>query len=44
MQQKEMPSDKIIYELKNAVLSVEKAFLFREVIKKKTRNIFINPI
>ena len=34
MQQKEMPSDKIIYELKNAVLSVEKAFLFREVIKK----------
>ena len=34
MQQKEMPSDKIIYELKNAVSSVQKAFLFRDVIKQ----------
>lgn len=34
MQLKEIPSDKIVYELKKAVYSIQKAFLFRDSIKK----------
>ena len=34
MQQKEIPVDKTICELKNAVSSIEKAFSYRDIIKK----------
>lgn len=39
MQQKNMPTDKIIYELKNVVSSIKKAISFRDTVKKYSKKL-----
>ena len=40
MQQKEIPSDKIIYELQNVKNSIKKAFNYRELIKDYSKKLY----